>query len=209
MDTTDADRAYHQIKDLILTVRMRPGAVIDEAKLMAELGLGRTPIREGLKRLQSEKLVNVRPRRGMFVAGIAITDLTQIYEVRVNLEPLGAQLAAKRIDGAQRDRLVQLLGEFREMDGQDKRKLIQIDQQFHCLIAEATHNNFLQNEICHFYDLSLRIWHLAMHLVQPEDLDVDAHLGIGQAILSRDPAMAEARMRVHIEQFHHRVKQYL
>ena len=83
MHLTDAGKAYLQIKEKIITVEMLPGSVIQESKLMEELSLGRTPIREALKQLQSENLVVVAPRRGMFVADVAITDLQQVYEVRV------------------------------------------------------------------------------------------------------------------------------
>ena len=83
MASTSADRAYQLIRDKIVTLDMQPGSVIQEAEMMTQLGLGRTPIREALKRLETEKLVEVTPRRGMFVAEIAITDLPQICEVRV------------------------------------------------------------------------------------------------------------------------------
>jgi len=101
MVVTDADKAYKQIKEKIVTIEMKPGAVIREVELMADLKLGRTPIREALKRLQSENLVIATPRRGMFVSDVAITDLTQIYEIRVELEALCARLAAERINPKQ------------------------------------------------------------------------------------------------------------
>ena len=74
----------HQEK--IVSLELPPGSVIDEAGLQEELDLGRTPIREALKRLSLEKLVVIIPRRGMFVSDIGITDLQQLYEVRVVLE---------------------------------------------------------------------------------------------------------------------------
>jgi DNA-binding GntR family transcriptional regulator len=209
MVLTDAEKAYLKIKDRIVTVKMRPGAVISESELMEDLGLGRTPIREGLKRLQSENLVIVKPRRGMFVADIAITDLTQIYEVRVELEALGARLAAQRISSSQIKELHCLLEEHRETDHDDKLSLIELDKRFHQLLAESTHNNFLRNELNHYYDLSLRIWHLALHYSSPEDLDVVAHAELVEAIEGGDSQLADFRMRRHIEHFHARIKQYL
>ncbi len=94
MTLTDADKAYRQIKEKIVTVQMMPGSVIREAELMDNLRFGRTPIREALKRLQTESLVDVVPRRGLFVADITITDLQQIYEVRVEVESLCARSTA-------------------------------------------------------------------------------------------------------------------
>jgi DNA-binding GntR family transcriptional regulator len=70
-----AERAYHEIRDMIVSLELRPGAVIDERSLMERLGIGRTPTREGLRRLAQEGLVEVYPRRGMFVTSVEIRDL--------------------------------------------------------------------------------------------------------------------------------------
>src|SRR3970040_2203668 len=123
MVVTDADKAYKQIKEKIVTIEMKPGAVIREVELMADLKLGRTPIREALKRLQSENLVIATPRRGMFVSDVAITDLTQIYEIRVELEALCARLAAERINPKQLIAMRTLADEWRTVDNTDFGKL--------------------------------------------------------------------------------------
>lgn len=209
MATTDADRAYEQIKKRIVTVEMEPGSVIREASLMQELNLGRTPIREALKRLQAEDLVNMTPRRGMFVAGIAITDLTQIYEIRVELESLCVYLAAERITTEQLDEMRQLLDQYQSLDKGDLQALFSLDHCLHSLLAQASGNKFLQNEIERFYNLSLRIWHVAIQNVTCEDVDVGAHLDILSAIEAHDPMLARQRMRRHIEHFHASVRQYL
>ena len=70
-----AERAYHAIREMIVSLELRPGAVIDERGLMERLGIGRTPIREALRRLAQERLVEVYPRRGMFVTSVEIRDL--------------------------------------------------------------------------------------------------------------------------------------
>ena len=75
MKPTNAEKAYTQIKKKIVTAQMPPGSVINEAQLMEEFSLGRTPIREAIKQLQMENLVMVTPRKGMFVADMAVTDL--------------------------------------------------------------------------------------------------------------------------------------
>jgi len=90
---TDAHQAYALIRERIITTQMMPGALIQINDLMAELGLGRTPIREALKLLEVENLVTVSPRRGMFVTDVSVTDLLQVHELRMELEPLCAGLA--------------------------------------------------------------------------------------------------------------------
>jgi DNA-binding GntR family transcriptional regulator len=97
MKPTDAQKAYTQIKGKIITAKMLPGSVINEANLMDEFALGRTPIREAIKQLQMENLVKITPRKGMFVADIAVTDLMQIFEIRIELESYATKLAAQRI----------------------------------------------------------------------------------------------------------------
>lgn len=206
---TDADRAYQQIKEMIVTLDMRPGTVIQEAQLRDDLGLGRTPIREALKRLQSENLVIVKPRRGIFVADITITDLSQIFEVRVELEALCARLAAQRITAEQLVELRRLAEEYERIDPANLKELFEIDRRFHNLLATAANNEFLRREMDLFHNLSLRIWYLALSRVQAEDIDVQAHLDILAACEAHDPDCAEARMREHISLFHVAIKRFL
>lgn len=209
MKPTDAEKAYTQIKGKIITTKMAPGSVISEVQLMTELDLGRTPIREAIKQLQSENLVTVTPRRGMYVADIAVTDLTQIFEVRVELETLAARLAAQRITKEQLSKLKIVADNYKHADLSDKEALIEIDHQFHSLITEAAHNKFLFQELAHFYNLSLRIWYLAINYAQPEDIDVDAHVEVLRAIEAGDAQSAGQKMKTHIEAFHQTIKQYL
>src|SRR6201986_223991 len=97
-----ADRAYADLRDRIVTLRIAPGAPIDEDVLGGELGIGRTPVREAIKRLALENLVTVFPRRGTFASEINITDLRDISDVRTQLEGHAAYRAAQWITPAQR-----------------------------------------------------------------------------------------------------------
>lgn len=209
MNLTDADKAYHQIKEKIITVEMPPGSVIFETQLMQELSLGRTPIREALKYLQKENLVVVAPRRGMFVADVAITDLQQIYEVRVEMESLCARLASERITPVQLAEMQGIVVEYQHMDRRDKKLLLALDRRFHHLLAQATGNKFLRNEFEMFYNLSLRIWYLAINHIRSDDVDVDAHIEILSAIEAQDGCQAEQIMRRHIQHFHDTIKHHL
>src|SRR3954453_6842514 len=86
-----ADRAYHELRDRIVTLRLPPGTVLREDALMRELKIGGTPLREAVKRLALEELVAVQPRRGTFVAGVDPTDIVHITEVRAEREGYAAQ----------------------------------------------------------------------------------------------------------------------
>src|SRR5256884_2404972 len=107
-----ADRAYVAIRDRVVSLELAPGALIDERRLVERLGIGRTPVREALRRLAHDQLVEVYPRRGMFVTGVDVRDLARISEVRVALEPEAARLAAERTTEADRSELDALLGEL-------------------------------------------------------------------------------------------------
>lgn len=209
MTFTDADKAYRQIKQKIITAAMPPGSVIREAQLMEELGLGRTPIREALTQLKTERWVEVIPRRGLFVADIAITDLQQIYEVRVEIESLCARLAAQRFTPEHLQEMRCLVAEYQAADKTDKKWLLEHDRKLHSLLARATGNKFLYNQFEQFYNLSIRIWHVALSRIQPEDIDVVAHLDILAAIEAEDSEQSGQRMREHIQHFHNTIKLYL
>jgi DNA-binding GntR family transcriptional regulator len=209
MSLTDAEKAYTQIKEKIVTVQMPPGSIISEATLMQELRLGRTPIREALRQLRAENLVFVAPRRGMFVADIAITDLNHIYEVRLELESLGAALSAERATLQQMKALNQLLRSGQRVNQNDVRAVLGLDRQFHKLLADVNGNRFLSSQIDLFYNLSLRIWYLALERIKPEDLNTEAHWDIVSAVEARDSDAARQHMRSHIRHFQNVIKYYL
>src|SRR5438477_9149020 len=114
-----ADRAYAELRDRIVTLRIAPGAPIDEDLLGQELEMGRTPVREAIKRLALENLVTVFPRRGTFATEINITDLNHISDVRMVLEGHAACRAAERITVSQRAELDALLEELGQSEGSD------------------------------------------------------------------------------------------
>src|ERR687891_706069 len=104
-----AERAYVELRDRIVTLRLAPGTVLREDDLMREMEIGRTPLREAVKRLALENLVAVQPRRGTFVSAVQAADIVNISEVRAELEAYAAELAALRMDGTARVTAEQLL----------------------------------------------------------------------------------------------------
>src|SRR5919205_935348 len=94
-----ADRAYFGLRDRIVDLRLPPGSMLREDELMREMGIGRTPLREAVKRLALEHLVEVQPRRGTFVTAVDAADIVHITEVRAELEGYAAELAAVRMTG--------------------------------------------------------------------------------------------------------------
>jgi len=87
--------------------------------------------------------------------------------------------------------------------------MIELDGNFHALIREATHNRFLISNLEYYYNLSLRIWYLALPHAAAEEIDVKAHCDIYQAIANNDEQLAVKRITKHIRDFHRTIKNYL
>jgi DNA-binding GntR family transcriptional regulator len=214
-DETDASSslsrlAYQRLADLIITLRLAPGAAINETALMEELKLGRTPVREALQRLAYEGLVELRPRRGASVAGLSILDLQQLFELRRLTEGSAAALAADRATladlAAMRDALAEL--DRLEPDSSPE-AYIAVDRAFHRALGRAAHNRFLEETLNRLYNLNLRLWYLALHKIGPMRQAVDEHRQILEAILEHDGPKAEAAMRGHITSFQKRIRDLL
>lgn len=205
----DSEKAYHLIKEKIITLELAPSSVIDEHTLMENLGLGRTPIREALRRLAAENLVNVVPRRGTFVADIRVTDLQGILEVRMILAGFCARLAAQRIGRDQICSMESVLQDLEQFRNGDPKDLMAIDRRFQRLLYQAAGNRFLADTLNHLYDLSLRLWYLVLDRMGDVQYAVEQHWGILEALKARDGDRAEALIQQHIAQFQQRIKSVL
>src|SRR5919204_3487202 len=195
-----ADKAYHAIRDLIVSLELPPGAVIDERGLVERLRIGRTPVREALRRLAQERLVDVYPRRGMFVTGVDVRELARLSEGRAVLEPEAARLAAERATPAERAELDALLDELDAGDG-DERELIALDERIHRAIYRAAHNDLLEATLEQYYVLALRIWVMALDRTRELEEAVEAHRALLEAVRDGDGSRAAAAMRDHVENF--------
>jgi DNA-binding GntR family transcriptional regulator len=191
-----ADRAYLAIRALIVSLELPPGAVIDERELMQRLGLGRTPVREALRQLAQEQLVEVFPRRGMFVTGVDVRDLARISEVRGALEPEAARLAAERATEGERDELADLSGQIKR--GAD---LMELDERIHRSIYAAAHNHLLEKTLGEYYVLAMRIWTIALDRAEALEDAVEAHRDLIQAIIVGNGDRAASLMQEHVENF--------
>ena len=209
MGPTDYSIARDTIRERIISLRLPPGSVINEALLMSELGLGRTPIREALKLLEAEHLVVIVPRRGIFVSEIGLNQLHQIHEMRITLEPMAARLAAIRITPSRLSQLQLCAPDMSQVDELDVPTVYRLDSAFHRVLALATGNDLLVRDITQHYNLALRLWNLVQDRLVPADLALDTHVPLIEAVGDHDPARAEMVMAEHINRFHDRIRQLL
>src|SRR6478672_9022455 len=188
-----ADRAYRALRDRLVMLRIPPGSPIDEDAIGKELAMGRTPVREAIKRLSLENLVTVFPRRGTFASEINITDLAHIADVRVQLERHAAYRAAERLAPAQHEELEALLGELDRSDATaEPRDLVQLDTRVHRFVYRCADNPYLEETLGRYLNLSLRIWHLVIDRLPNLSARVHEHSELLAAIRDGDAERARS-----------------
>jgi DNA-binding GntR family transcriptional regulator len=197
-----ADRAYLQLRDRIVTLHLPPGTVLREDELMKEMGTGRTPLREAVKRLALENLVEVQPRRGTFVTAVEAADIQSITEVRAELEAYAAELAALRLDPETRAKAEALVRELEELDGGgDQERLMRFDERIHRFTWEAAHNPYLTQTLERYFTHSLRIWYLVLDRVPTLGHAVHDQTQLLEAIRDRNGSHARTIMHEHVLAF--------
>ncbi len=202
-----ADRAYEELRDRIVTLQIPPGAPIDEVSLGEELEMGRTPVREAIKRLALENLVTVFPRRGTFASEINITDLAHVADVRAQLEAHAAYRAAQRLTDAQREDLNLLLTELQHSRGTDDvEELMALDARVHRFIYRCTGNPYLEATLTRYFNLSLRIWHLVIDRLPHLFARVHEHDELLRAIADGNGRRARKIVSEHVATFEREIR---
>jgi DNA-binding GntR family transcriptional regulator len=205
-----ADSAYRALRDRLVTLRIPPGSPIDEDAIGRELKMGRTPVREAIKRLALENLVTVFPRRGTFASEINITDLAHISDVRAQLEGHAAYRAAERITDTQRADLSGLLVELELSRGQDDVELLmELDATVHRFIYQCAGNPFLEETLGRYLNLSLRIWYLVIDRLPHLFARVHEHEEVLHAIESGQAERAREILTRHIGTFEREIRSVL
>jgi len=195
---------------MIITLELEPGSLISESALMSTLKMGRTPIREALRSLANEKLVEVYPRRGMFVSRVDVANLSQLSETRAVLEIKAAELAATRSTPADQEITKALIKEIKAIKGDlDMPTLIGLDQRIHHHIYQCTHNEFLASALDNYYAHALRIWFLALDRVEHLADAIIEHRALLEAIAINDPKAASKAMKEHVEGFESEIRKSL
>jgi DNA-binding GntR family transcriptional regulator len=203
---SQADLAYEAVRDLLIRLAIAPGEPMVESELMKRTGFGRTPLREALNRLESERLVNIFPRRGTFAADIHLSDLALITDLREDLEGHAAQRAAERATPMERAALSALIESIGEGDGEAQ---MDLDTTVHRSIYSAAHNHFLEETATQYHNLSMRIWRLFVDRMPDLGSHIDEHRDLLTAIVSGDAAGARGVARAHVRGFESAVRALL
>jgi DNA-binding GntR family transcriptional regulator len=198
----EADRAYVDLRDRIVTLKLQPGTVLREDELMRDLDVGRTPLREAVKRLALENLVAVQPRRGTFVTPVEAADIVNISEVRAELEGYAAALAAERLDDGHRAAAEALMREVEDLaESGDQDWLMRFDERIHRFTWEAAGNPYLVQTLERYFTHSLRIWYLVLDRLPGLGHAVHDQTHLVEALLAGDSDKARAIMQEHVLDF--------
>jgi len=172
---TLTDRAYRELEEAIVTLRIPPGAMVSEAQLSRRLGVGRTPVREALQRLAREWLVVIMPRRGIFVSEIDVARQLRLLDARRVLERLLAQSAACHCSQTQRAQFAEIAaGMDHAAKRSDDLSFMRLDREFNLLLLDAAGNEFAAASMGLMNGLSRRFWYL--HYKKVADLPLAARL---------------------------------
>jgi DNA-binding GntR family transcriptional regulator len=202
-----SEKAYAVIRDMLTSVEISPGDPINEDQLARQLEMGRTPVREAIKRLETERLVAVYPRRGIFATQVHLSDLNLLTEVRVHLEGEAAFQAARRGSRDDRSLFEKLLKEAADR-ASDVSTEIEFDSRVHRAVYAAAHNPYLASTLEQYYNLTIRIWHVWIERLPEMYSHVSEHIPLLERIFDRDAERARELAIKHVVNFQKAVTQY-
>ena len=191
------DEVYDILKDAIISGGYEQGARLIETEIAKQLDVSRTPVREALRKLEIEGLVEYRPHQGTVVAEVDDNEIQEIYQVRKVIESIIAQKAAENISDQQILELKDNIEKFKEAT--DKQEIVDLAEQFNNIISEASGYKKLVSilsEIRQYF----KMVRVSNHLNPARrESAIEEHVNIADSIIARDPEMAKKYTVEHIE----------
>ena len=209
--TSLASQAYERLKHKLILLDIRPGEPINDVALAAELGVGRTPVREALKRLETDHLVVSYSRRGTFATVVDATELGAISDIRQLLEPHAARRAAENATSQQRTELRRAAAKVRHLELADGNRYVFLreDMAVHQLIYRASANAHLEEILIRYDNLATRIWCLVIDKVPDLAEHIRDHAELLEAIADGDGDAAARLALTHVTGFENAIRRVL
>jgi DNA-binding GntR family transcriptional regulator len=198
-----SDQAFEKLRDMIIRLELAPGSTLSEASLTAQLGVGRSPLREALYRLAGEGLVVVSPRRNYFVAEISLQHVQQLFELRRELEVFCVRQATERATPAEIGDLEHLLARTPESGASEPGLTdgLDMDRAFHRQVWAMARNQYAEEMLARLQNLTVRVLYFA-GTPQQGVKDLKRELGaIFEAIRQGNPEEAALLMADHFRAF--------
>ena len=189
------DQAYTIIKERLINCVYEPGSFLNEAQLAADLGCSRTPVREAISRLEYDNLVTVVPKKGIHVSDISLTDVQQIFQTRLEIEPVTLRMAAHSLPQAE------LFAFHTKFSGNppDIKISYRLDTAMHLFIIDHCGNRYLIDMMHKLFEDNTRvIISSKQNQIQIHDARLE-HMEIIDALISQDTDKAVGLMKTHIE----------
>ncbi len=188
---TLAETAYDRISEMILSLELPPGSLVSETALSKHLDIGRTPVRESLKRLKRDRLVHIMPRRGIVVADIDLLEQLLALEVRRPLERILVARAARRSNAVQRKAFEELADRLAEQaaSGNAAHYLL-VDREYDELIDQCAGNVYATDALHPIHGLVRRFW-ATMNDTPEWEKVAKLHIAVVRAVATGDPEKAE------------------
>jgi DNA-binding GntR family transcriptional regulator len=193
-----ADFVYRHLRDAVRSGRYSAGDRLREADLAAQLSVSRTPIREAIRRLVSDGLVEVAASRGVMFIELDKQQVRELYVLRESLEGTAAGLAAMHASEGEIDLMQELLKESSATKLSPER-MARMNSAFHQAIHDAAHNRYLTQALNQLYDSLALLPGTTFEYPGRSAIAQREHLAILKAIRSRDPEAAEQHARRHIQ----------
>lgn len=193
-----ADQVFERLENDIITGVYARGEVLTELRLVEQLGVSRTPIREALRRLEQERLIE-DTGKGSLVLGITLQDLEDIMDIRLRVEPLAAYYAALNIDaeGIANLRQISELQDF-YYSKEDVDRLRQMDDRFHDAIYELSGRTVLKDTLRPLHRKTQRYRKSSIATRDRQSASILEHKALWAAICAKDACAAEKASREHI-----------
>lgn len=164
-----SELAYSLIEQMITFRDIAPGAMISESYLMEATSLGRSPVRDAIQRLSAEKMVEVHPRKGIFVPTMSVEVQLKLLEVRRTLEEQAVRLASHRSSLAHKEAMLSLAEQLEDDSNyQEAMHFGDLLKRVHLIIANATQNEYLKMSILPLLGLSRRFWFAYVQMPEVE-----------------------------------------
>lgn len=203
-----AEYATTVLRDRLIVLDLPPGSPINDEAIGRELGIGRTPVREALKRLEGEHLVTVYPRRGTFASPVDLTDLAYITEIRERLEPLAAERAARTASPDARRGMRELADALERLQpgSAGAAEALRHDLDVHRSIYAANGNPHLEEDLRKYDNLATRIWCFVADRLPDVSGNVAEHIELLRDIAEGRAEQAAAHARAHVTGFERLVR---
>jgi len=205
-----SNRVFKALRDKIVFMDYPPGMNLSEKELCKSFKVSRTPLREAIRRLEEMNLVTVIPRYGTYVSQVEINEIRCAFEVKIRLEALAGEVAAKRITA---DKLEELHTIIQGAEGLLKeggaRGMIEIDTNFHEIIYQSTQNPILQEILINLQSRCARLWNASLSESIPIPEVIGQLREIYQALKSRDSEKTARLLENHVRHFIDQIKNQL